>query len=199
MAAKDKKQEGEVLEEPTTRLPDEESPPEEEVPAAEETPESPESPESPQEPEKLLEELEGCRAALAQKEEQYLRLAAEYDNYRKRTTREKESAWTSAKGETAKAFLPVYDDLERALRQETADEAYRKGVEMTMNELKKVFSSLGLVEIPALGQPFDANVHSAVMHVEDDAAGENTVVEVFQTGFTLGDQVIRYAMVKVAN
>ena len=97
------------------------------------------------------------------------------------------------------AFLPVYDNLDRALKQETADEAYKKGVEMTMTGLKEILTKLGIEEIPALGQPFDPALHNAVMHVEDESAGENTVVEVFQTGFKLGEKVIRFAMVKVAN
>ena len=136
---------------------------------------------------------------LAQAEEKYLRLAAEYDNYRKRTAKEKESAWTNAKVQTVAAFLPVYDNLERALKQQTTDEAYAKGVEMTMKGLQDALSSLGVELIPALGETFDPNRHNAVMHVEDDAAEENTVVEVFQQGFTCGDKVIRFAMVKVAN
>lgn len=136
---------------------------------------------------------------LAQAEEKYLRLAAEYDNYRKRTAKEKESAWTSAKAQTVAAFLPVYDNLERALKQQTADEAYAKGVEMTMKGLQDALQGLGVELIPALGEVFDPNRHNAVMHVEDEAAGENTVVEVFQQGFTCGDKVIRFAMVKVAN
>ena len=135
----------------------------------------------------------------AQAEEKYLRLAAEYDNYRKRTAKEKESAWTNAKAQTVAAFLPVYDNLERALKQQTTDEAYAKGVEMTMKGLQDALSSLGVELIPALGETFDPNRHNAVMHVEDDAAEENTVVEVFQQGFTCGDKVIRFAMVKVAN
>ena len=136
---------------------------------------------------------------LAQAQEKYLRLAAEYDNYRKRTAKEKESAWTNAKAQTVAAFLPVYDNLERALKQETSDEAYAKGVEMTMKGLQDALAGLGVEVIPALGETFDPNRHNAVMHVEDDAAGENTVVEVFQQGFACGDKVIRFAMVKVAN
>ena len=97
------------------------------------------------------------------------------------------------------AFLPVYDNLERALKQETSDEAYAKGVEMTMKGLQDVLTKLGVEVIPALGETFDPNCHNAVMHVEDESAGENTVVEVFQQGFTCGDKVIRFAMVKVAN
>ena len=143
--------------------------------------------------------LQAARTALAEKEDQYLRLAAEYDNYRKRTAKEKESAWTQAKADTVAAFLPVYDNLERALKQETSDEAYAKGVEMTMKGLQDALAGLGVEVIPALGETFDPNRHNAVMHVEDDTAGENTVVEVFQQGFTCGDKVIRFAMVKVAN
>ena len=150
-------------------------------------------------PDPLLSELEALKDTLAQKEDQYLRLAAEYDNYRRRSQKEKTDAYNSAKSDAVLAFLPVYDNLERALKQETADEAYKKGVEMTMNGLKEVLSKLGVEEIPALGQTFDPNLHNAVMHVEDENAGENTVVEVFQAGFQSGEKVIRFAMVKVAN
>ncbi len=147
----------------------------------------------------LLAELEALKDQTARQEDKYLRLAAEYDNYRRRTAKEKESIWADVKAETAAAFLPVYDNLERALKQESSDEAFKKGVEMTMNQLKEVLSKLGIAEIPALGQPFDPNLHNAVMHVEDESLGENTVAEVFQAGFTLGEKVIRFAMVKVAN
>ena len=142
---------------------------------------------------------EEAKKALTEKEDQYLRLAAEYDNYRKRTAKEKESAWIEAKAQTVLAFLPVYDNLERALKQQTADEAYAKGVEMTMKGFQDVLTKLGVEVIPALCETFDPNRHNAVMHVEDEAAGENTVVEVFQQGFTCGEKVIRFAMVKVAN
>ncbi len=131
--------------------------------------------------------------------EQFLRLAAEYDNYRKRTAKEKESLWTDAKADTIQAFLPVYDNLERAMKQDTSDEAYKKGVEMTMNQLKEVFAKLGVTEIEAEGKPFDPNLHNAVMHIEDENFGENTVAQVFQAGFMLGEKVIRFAMVQVAN
>lgn len=136
---------------------------------------------------------------LAAAEDKYLRLAAEYDNYRKRTAREKESAWTEAKAQTVAAFLPVYDNLERALKQETSDEAYAKGVDMTMKGLQDALTKLGVEVIPALGETFDPNRHNAVMHVDDESAGENTIVEVFQQGFICGEKVIRFAMVKVAN
>ena len=144
-------------------------------------------------------ELEKVKIQLAQQEDKYLRLAAEYENYRRRTTKEKEAIWSDAKGEAAAAFLPVYDNLERALKQETADEAYKKGVEMTMNQLKTVLEKLGITEIPALGQPFDPKVHNAVMHIENPELGENVVSDVFQAGFQLGEKVIRFAMVQVAN
>ena len=136
---------------------------------------------------------------LAEAADKYLRLAAEYDNYRKRTTKEKENIWEDAKARTVAAFLPVYDNLERALKQDTADEAYKKGVELTMKGLQDALTGLGVEVIPALGETFDPNRHSAVMHVDDEEAGENTVVEVFQQGFLCGEKVIRFAMVKVAN
>ena len=144
-------------------------------------------------------EFEKAQQALAQEHDSYLRLAAEYDNYRKRSQKEKENAWATAKAETIKELLPVYDNLERALKQETCDEAYAKGVQMTMTQLKTVLEKLGVEEIPAQGQPFDPNLHNAVMHVEDEEKGESEIVEVFQQGFRIGDKVIRFAMVKVAN
>ena len=152
-----------------------------------------------EEPEGAPEEtVPSAEEALIPKE-QFLRLAAEYDNYRKRTAREKENLWTEAKADTVQAFLPVYDNLERALKQDTADEAYKKGVEMIMAQMKEVFAKLGVTEIEAKGQPFDPNLHNAVMHIEDENLGENTVAQVFQAGFMLGEKVIRFAMVQVAN
>ena len=136
---------------------------------------------------------------LAEAADKYLRLAAEYDNYRKRTAKEKENAWSEAKAQTVAAFLPVYDNLERALKQETADEAYKKGVEMTMKGLQDALTNLGVEVIPALGETFDPNRHNAVMHCDDPEAGESTIVEVFQQGFLCGEKVIRFSMVKVAN
>ena len=136
---------------------------------------------------------------LAEAADKYLRLAAEYDNYRKRTAKEKDNAWTEAKAQTVAAFLPVYDNLERALKQETCDEAYKKGVEMTMKGLQDALTNLGVEVIPALGETFDPNRHNAVMHCDDPEAGENTIVEVFQQGFMCGDKVIRFSMVRVAN
>ena len=165
-----------------------------ETPVAEET----QAAEDAQETAKPTEE-ETLKMALQEQEDKYLRLAAEYDNFRKRSQKEKESAWSQAKAETAAAFLPVYDNLDRALKQETADEAYAKGVQMTMNQLKEVLEKLGIEEIPALGATFDPALHNAVMHVDDESQKENTVVEVFQSGFQSEGKVIRFAMVKVAN
>ena len=136
---------------------------------------------------------------LAEAADKYLRLAAEYDNYRKRTAKEKDHAWSEAKAQTVAAFLPVYDNLERALKQETCDEAYKKGVEMTMKGLQDALTALGVETIPALGESFDPNRHNAVMHCDNPEAGESTIVEVFQQGFLCGDKVIRFSMVKVAN
>lgn len=147
----------------------------------------------------LQSELDAAKQELTAAEDKYLRLAAEYDNFRKRTAKEKESIWADAKADTVTAFLSVYDNLERAVKQPCSDEAYAKGVEMTLKGLKDVMTKLGIEEIPALGETFDANLHNAVMHVEDENVAENTIVDVFQSGFRLGDKVIRFAMVKVAN
>ncbi len=144
-------------------------------------------------------ELEKAQADLAAEHENYLRLAAEYDNFRKRSQREKDGIYQDAVADTAKKFLPVYDNLLRALNNETADEAYKKGVEMTMNELVKILSGMGIEAFGAAGEVFDPNKHNAVMHIEDESLGENVIAEVFQTGFAHGEKVIRFAMVKVAN
>ena len=154
---------------------------------------------TPEELSAALEAAANASEALKEKEDQFLRLAAEYDNFRRRSQKEKESVWADATSETALSFLSVYDNLERALKAPCTDEAYAKGVEMTMAGLKEVLSKLGIKEIPSLGEVFDPNHHNAVMHVDDDQAGENTIVEVFQTGFKMGEKVIRFAMVKVAN
>ena len=131
--------------------------------------------------------------------ERYLRLMAEFDNYKKRSAKERENIYTDVRVDTVTKFLPVFDNLERALKTETADEAYKKGVEMTFNQLMDVFKKLGVEEIESVGKPFDPVFHNAVMHVEDEALGENEIVEEFQKGFKIGDKVIRFSMVKVAN
>jgi molecular chaperone GrpE len=147
-----------------------------------------------------LEQLKADRdAALAAEKDKYLRLAAEYDNYRKRSQKEKENTYADAKADTVLALLPVYDNLERALKAECTDAAYYKGVEMIMDQLMKIFEKLGVEIIESAGQPFDPDKHNAVIHVEDESLGENVVAEEFQKGFTLNGKVIRFAMVKVAN
>lgn len=144
-------------------------------------------------------ELEKALKAQAQEHDQYLRLAAEYDNFRKRSQREKDAIYQNAVADTAKKLLPVYDNLERALKNDTSDEAFKKGVEMTMTELLKIMEGLGIKPFGAAGEPFDPEKHNAVMHIDDASMEENSIAEVFQSGFTLGERVIRFAMVKVAN
>ena len=128
-----------------------------------------------------------------------LRLAAEYDNFRKRTAKEKEQSYTNGKSDAVAKLLSVYDNLERALQQPTEDAAYKKGVEMTMNELVKIFTGLGVEIFGAAGDVFDPNLHNAVMHIDDETLEENTISQVFQKGFKIGDKIVRFAMVQVAN
>ena len=129
----------------------------------------------------------------------HLRVAAEYDNFRKRTIKEKEASYGNGKADAVAKMLPVYDNLERALNQPTEDAAYKKGVEMTMNELVKIFTGLGVEIFGNVGDEFDPNLHNAVMHVENEELGENVIAQVFQKGFKIGDKVVRFAMVQVAN
>jgi len=146
--------------------------------------------------EEKIEKLEQENAEL---NDRYLRVCAEYDNFRRRSQKEREALYADIKADTVMKFLPVYDNLERALKQGTEDEAYRKGVEMIMNQFNATMEKLGVTEIDCLGQKFDPALHNAVMHVDDEEKGENEIVEVFQKGFKIGDKVIRFAMVKVAN
>ena len=129
----------------------------------------------------------------------HLRLAAEYDNFRKRTVKEKEASYGNGKADAVAKMLPVYDNLERALNQPTEDEAYKKGVEMTMTELVKIFTGLGVEIFGEKGDQFDPNLHNAVMHIDDESMEENTIAMVFQKGFKIGEKVVRFAMVQVAN
>ena len=129
----------------------------------------------------------------------HLRLAADYDNYRKRTLKEKEQSYTNGKSDAVAKLLPVYDNLERALNQQTSDAAYKKGVEMTMNELVKILNGLGVEIFGNVGEAFDPNLHNAVMHTEDDTVAENAITQVFQKGFKIGEKIVRFAMVQVAN
>ena len=155
--------------------------------------------EAPKEETPKESELEKAQKALAAEHDQYLRLAAEYDNFRKRSRKEKEALYTDVKAETAGKFLPVYDNLERALANETSDEAYKKGVELIMAEFRKIMTGLGVEEFGEAGEAFDPNAHNAVMHVENEELGENVIAQVFQKGFRIGEKVIRHAVVQVAN
>ena len=129
----------------------------------------------------------------------HLRVAAEFDNFRKRTVKEKEASYGNGKADAVAKMLPVYDNLERALNQPTEDTAYKKGVEMTMNELVKIFTSLGVEIFGNVGDEFDPNLHNAVMHIDSEELGENVIAQVFQKGFKIGEKVVRFAMVQVAN
>ena len=129
----------------------------------------------------------------------HLRVAAEFDNFRKRTIKEKEASYGNGKADAVEKMLPVYDNLERALHQPTEDEAYKKGVEMTMNELVKIFTALGVEIFGNVGETFDPNLHNAVMHIENEELGENVIAAVFQKGFKIGEKIVRFAMVQVAN
>ena len=162
-----------------------ETPVEETVEAVEETPEVP--------------EVNPWEEKYNAERDAHLRIAAEYDNFRKRTVKEKEASYGNGKADAIAKLLPVYDNLERALNQPTEDAAYKKGVEMTMNELTKIFTGLGVEIFGNAGDSFDPALHNAVMHIENEELGENTIAAVFQKGFKLGDKVIRFAMVQVAN
>ena len=147
-----------------------------------------------------MEKMEALAGQLSSLHDQHLRLAAEYDNYRKRTTREKETIYQDAKLDTIAKFLEVYDNLERAASQ-TGDEdnVHKQGMVMIFNQLKSVLEKMGVTIDDPQGQPFDPARHNAVMHVDDENLGENVVAQVFQKGFLLGDRVIRFATVQVAN
>ena len=129
----------------------------------------------------------------------YLRLAADYDNYRKRTQKEKEQSYSFGKADAIEKLLPVYDNLERAMNQPTEDAAYKKGVEMTMTQLVGILTGMGVEIYGEKGETFDPNLHNAVMHTEEEGVEENTITQVFQKGFKMGEKVIRFAMVQVAN
>ena len=128
-----------------------------------------------------------------------VRLAADYDNFRKRTIKEKELSYGNGRADAVEKLLPVYDNLERALNQPTQDEAYKKGVEMTMTQLIGIFAGLGVEIFGEVGETFDPNLHNAVMHIDDETLGENTISQVFQKGFKMGEKIVRFAMVQVAN
>lgn len=157
----------------------------------EETQETPETPEA--------EQVNPWEEKYNAERDAHLRVAAEFDNFRKRTVKEKEASYGNGKADAVAKILPVYDNLERALNQETSDAAYKKGVEMTMNELVKILNGLGVEIFGEIGDAFDPNLHNAVMHIESDELEENVIAQVFQKGFKIGDKIVRFAMVQVAN
>ena len=160
-----------------------------------ETPvQEPEQVEVPQEP-----EVNPWEEKYNAERDAHLRLAADFDNFRKRSQKEKEQSYTFGKADAVEKFLPVYDNLERALQQQTADEAYKKGVEMTMTQLVSILNGLGVEIFGQPGDVFDPNLHNAVMHTEEEGVEENTITQVFQKGFKIGDKIVRFAMVQVAN
>ena len=148
-------------------------------------------------------QMEAAELAAKQLEsvkDQFVRLTAEYDNYRKRTVKEKDALYQDAKADTVRAFLAVYDNLERAVAAPgDEDSPHKKGLEMIFHQYQDILKNLGVTEIEAQGQPFDPEKHNAVMHIEDENLGESVVAQVFQAGFMLGDKVIRHAIVQVAN
>ncbi len=172
---------------------------EEENKTAPETEVKPEEKPAEEKPEEKEPEAKPQSGELAAMNDKYLRLCAEYDNFRKRTQKEKDAIYADVRANTLTSFLPVYDNLVRALNQPTEDEAYKKGVEMIMAQFRATMEKLGVTEMDCLGKKFDPAFHNAVMHVDDEEKGENEIVEVFQQGFMLGDKVVRFAMVKVAN
>lgn len=185
--------------------PQTEETPQQEVPAAEKTEEPAPAEEKAGRRDKKKEKKKDAdpaaelEAQIAAANDKYLRLYAEYENYRRRSQKERDALYGDIKADTVQKFLPVYDNLERALKQGTEDEAYRKGVELIMAQFNATLEKLGVTQVESLGKTFDPALHNAVMHVEDAEKGENEIVEVFQQGFKLGDKVIRFAMVKVAN
>ena len=130
--------------------------------------------------------------------DRFVRLAADFDNYKKRSKAEKDGIYATATADAAAELLPVIDNLERALSA-AEDSPLKSGVEMVLTQASKAFESLGISPVGAEGEVFDPNLHNAVMHVEDEALGENVIVQVLQRGYRLGDKVIRHALVKVAN
>lgn len=163
----------------------------------EEIPETPEAPVAPEVPE--TEQVNPWEEKYNAERDAHLRVAAEFDNFRKRTIKEKEASYGNGKADAVAKILPVYDNLERALNQETSDAAYKKGVEMTMNELVKILNSLGVEIFGEIGDAFDPNLHNAVMHIDSEELEENVIAQVFQKGFKIGDKIVRFAMVQVAN
>ncbi|WP_409967014.1 nucleotide exchange factor GrpE [Bengtsoniella intestinalis] len=176
--------EGEVVEEPVEQAPEAEQPQEDTFTLTR----------------TQMEAMELAVKQLASASDQYARLGAEYENFRKRTAKEKETIYQDAKADTITPFLAVYDNLQRALAADTdAESPHRKGIEMMATQYQEILGKLGVTEMDCKGQVFDPEKHNAVMHIENPDLGENVVAEVFQAGFMLGDKVLRFAIVQVAN
>mgnify|MGYP002411187054 CR=1 FL=1 len=167
----------------------------------EETPETQAPADAPQNDglEVLQKELEETKSRLAGQNDLLLRTAAEFDNFKKRTQRERDASIAFIRAQTVKGLLPCYDSLDRALCADCAAPEYAKGLELALKQFLDAFTKLGLEEIKAEGEPFDPGLHEAIMHVEDENAGESVVLEVLQKGYKMGGTVLRPAMVKVAN
>ena len=201
------KQPAEETPEEPKEQPQEEAPPAEEKEPADSAEKAEKAPKGRKKKEKTYTltqaQMEAAELAAKQLEsvkDQFVRLTAEYDNYRKRTAKEKDSLYQDAKADTIKEFLAVYDNLQRAVSTEgDEDSPHKKGLEMIFHQYQEILKKLGVTEMEALGQPFDPEKHNAVMHIDDGNFGENVVSQVFQAGFTLGDKVIRHAIVQVAN
>ena len=144
-------------------------------------------------------ESDSLQETLETERNRYIRLYAEYENFRKRSKKERESVYTDVRADTILRFLPIYDNLARALAQDAPDDVHRKGLEMMMAQMKDSLEKLGVTEIPAVGERFDPELHNAVMHMEDPGKEDGEIVEEFEKGFILGDRVIRFSMVVVAN
>ena len=154
--------------------------------------------ESKKEVKKLTEENEKLNESLSELNDRYTRMLAEYDNFRKRAQKEREGVYNDAVSDVINAILPVKDSLEMAMK--FADESQlSQGVSMTLSKFAEILNKLGVEEFCVPGEEFDPNLHNAVMHLDDDSVAENTITQVFQKGFKLGEKVIRFAMVKVAN
>ena len=193
------------LEQEEPETPETQAGPEQEAPQTEETEKTEKKPRKKKEKgytftREQVEQMELAAKQLESVKDQFTRLTAEYDNYRKRTTKEKDNIYQDAKADTIKAVLAVYDNLERAAATEGDEESpHKKGLLMIFQQYKDILAKLGVTEIEAKGQPFDPERMEAVMHIDDESFGENEVAQVFQAGFMLGDKVIRHAIVQVAN
>ena len=193
------------LEQEEPETPETQAGPEREAPQTEEAEKTEKKPKKKKEKgytftREQVEQMELAAKQLESVKDQFTRLTAEYDNYRKRTTKEKDGIYQDAKADTIKAFLAVYDNLERAAATEgDEDSPHKKGLLMIFQQVKDILTKLGVTEIEAKGQSFNPERMEAVMHIDDESFGENEVAQVFQAGFVLGDKVIRHAIVQVAN